>query len=129
VSPTGLPVVLLAALALALSACGDTSTGTGGEAGAKDGETLGVGQVRAGSVAALAQCSDWNEGDDAAKLATISDVRAQLNQAGADGPTPDLSDDEALDLFDRTCANGYAAGFRLYKLYARAASFASLGGD
>nr|MBA2522429.1 hypothetical protein [Solirubrobacterales bacterium] len=85
-----------------------------------------VGQVRAGSVASLAQCSDWVEGTEEERAATIDDIRAQLNQAGADGPTPDLPSDEAYALFERACANDYAAGFRLYKLYARAGAFSTL---
>ena len=85
----------------------------------------GVGQVRAGSVASLAQCSDWVEGSEPERIATVHDIRAQLNQAGSSGPTPDLSDQEAYDLFQRACANNFATGFRLYKLYARAAAFQS----
>ena len=90
------------------------------------GEATGVGQARAGSVASLAQCSDWQAGTDDERWATIADIRAHLNEAGADGPTPDLPDDEAYELFERACANDYAAGFRLYKLYSRAAAFSPL---
>ncbi len=108
------------ALAAALAACGDSDSQSATE------EVSGVGQERAGSVAALAQCSDWNEGTEEEKLATVTDIRAQLNQAGADGPTPSLPEQEAYDLFERACANDYAAGFRLYKVYARAAAFSSL---
>ncbi len=99
--------------------CGDTPA-------QPEREVVGVGQERAGSVASLAQCSDWNEGTEEEKLATVTDIRAQLNQAGADGPTPSLPEQEAYDLFERACANDYAAGFRLYKVYARAAAFSSL---
>ena len=65
-------------------------------------------------------------GTKAERLATIADIRAQVNQAGADGPTPDLTDGDAYALFERACANDYALGFRLYKLYLRAASFGAL---
>jgi len=109
---------LAVAAAAALSACGGTASGD--EAG------TGVGQERVGSVAALAQCSDWNEGTEEERQATILDIQRQLNQAGADGPTPDLPVDEAYDLFERACANEYAAGFRLYKIYARGAAFSRL---
>lgn len=110
---------LLAAAAVALTACGEAASG--------DEPISGVGQERAGSVAALAQCSDWNAGSEEERLATIADIQAQLNQAGADGPTPDLLNDEAYDLFERACANEFAAGFRLYKVYARGAAFSRLG--
>jgi hypothetical protein len=112
---------LLAALTLA--ACGEASDAGG------DAEVQPVGPERAGSVAALAQCTDWNEGTKEEQLATIADIRAQLNQAGSDGPTPDLPDDEAYEVLDRACAQEYAAGFRLYKIYARAAAFAPLSAE
>ena len=109
---------LAVAATAALSACGEAASG--------DEAASGVGQERAGSVAALAQCSDWNAGSEEERLATIADIQAQLNQAGADGPTPDLPTDEAYDLFERACANDFAAGFRLYKIYARGAAFSRL---
>lgn len=99
----------------------------GGSAGSESDEPpVGVGQVRAGSVASLAQCSDWVEGTEDQRQVTIGDIHDQLNQAGADGPTPDLPAEDAYALFERACANDYAAGFRLYKLYARAGAFSTL---
>ena len=108
------------AVGVPLTACGEDEA-TGDEA------AVGVGQERAGSTAALAQCSDWVEGSEEERRATIADIQAQLNQAGADGPTPDLPADEAYDLFERACANEFAQGFRLYKIYARGAAFSRLG--
>jgi hypothetical protein len=111
---------LLVIIAAGLAGCGSAAS----EPTHK--EVTGVGPMRAGSVASLVQCSDWSGADEDGKLATIADVRGQLNQAGADGPTPDLTDDEAMRLFDRACSQEFAAGFRLYKIYARAASFKPL---
>lgn len=102
----------------ALSGCSDDAKG--------DGEVTGVGQARVGSVAALAQCRDWNAGGEEERRATIDDIYAQLNQAGADGPTAQLPADDAYALFDQACEPDYAAGFRLYKLYARNAAFSQL---
>ena len=34
-----------------------------------------------------------------------------------------LDDKQAYDLLDNTCKNSFARGFKLYKLYERAASF------
>ena len=84
-----------------------------------------VGPVRVGSVAQLAQCSDWNAGSRAERLATIADVRAQINLR--DGPvrTPELSNEAAYRVLQNTCRNSFASGFRLYKIYAKAASFAA----
>jgi hypothetical protein len=115
-----LAATLGVAAAASLAACGESGS-PGGE------EVVGVGQERAGSVAALAQCTDWNEGTEEEKRATVGDIRVQLNQAGADGPTPSLPEQETYELFERACANDYAAGFRLYKVYARAAAFSSIG--
>jgi hypothetical protein len=106
-------------------ALGMSSTDVQEPAKAAEGVT-GVGSIRAGSVAQLAQCSDWNRGTRPERLATIADIRAQVNQAGADGPTPDLTDAGAYALFERACSRDYARGFRLYKLYLRAASFGAL---
>ncbi len=39
--------------------------------------------------------------------------------------TPELSDEAAYEVLDTTCANDFAASFRLYKIYAKATSFAS----
>ena len=121
--------VVLIALAVAVGAIVAITAGGPDEPEAEAGAeapVYGVGQVRATSVAALAQCSDWNEGTEAERQATIDDIYNQLNQAGSTGPTPDLPDDEAYELFERSCAHDYAAGFRLYKLFARAGAFRNL---
>jgi hypothetical protein len=112
---------MLASLAVCLLVgCGD---------GAKDsGEPAEVGAVRAGSAAPLAQCRDWVEGNRAQRVATIQDIREQLNQTGSGEPTSDLDDEEAYAVLQRACRQDFAAGFRLYKLYARAAAFAPLAG-
>ena len=130
-SPVSRRLLRIAAIAAtavvgATSGCGAEPQDTAPAAAAQP--VTGVGSIRAGSVAQLAQCSDWNDGTRAERLATIADIRAQVNQAGADGPTPDLTDDDAYALFQRACSNEFAVGFRLYKLYLRAASFGALSG-
>lgn len=85
-----------------------------------------LGTELAGSVAHLAQCKDWVGGSRERKLATIDDIRAQVNRRDTEIDAPALSDEEALGLFDRACSNSFARGFRLYVLYARAAGFAPL---
>lgn len=114
----------LAALAsvavLALAGCGADD-----EAG-EEAEPVGVGQVQVGSVAPLAQCRDWNAGTEEKRLATVDDIREQINLE--DGPvrTPALTDEEAIEVFDNSCEPPQAATIRLYTLYARAAGFQSL---
>lgn len=117
-------VFVVVVLAGAATACGTAAVDS--HSTTAPAPVTGVGSIRAGSVAQLAQCSDWNSGAKAERLATIADIRAQVNQAGADGPTPDLTDGDAYALFERACSNDYALGFRLYKLYLRAASFRAL---
>lgn len=122
--------VAVALIALVVAAGAIVAISASGSDGSKpEAPVYGVGQVRGTSVAALAQCSDWNEGTEAEKQATIDDIYDQMNQENSGGPTPDLPDDEAYALFERSCAPPYAAGFRLYKLFIRAAAFANLLGQ
>ena len=73
----------------------------------------------------LADCTDWNEGTVDERLGTI----AQINDftggpvGGTGGTGVVLSEERAYDLFEATCANEYARGFKLYKLYGRGAAF------
>jgi hypothetical protein len=110
---------LICALSIALGGCGDETDTT-------ESEVQGVGELKAGSVAPLAQCRDWNRGTRAEKLATIADVRSQINLEDAPVEAPPLTDEEAYGLFEDACRPAFAAGFRLYKLYARAAAFSPL---
>jgi len=106
-------------LAVAMAGCGD------GE-GDSNAEVKPLGPLLAGSVAHLAQCKHWVGGSRERKLATIEDIRAQVNRRDTGIRAPALSDEEALGLFDRACSNDFARSFRLYVVYARAAGFAPL---
>ena len=114
--------LLASCVALALAGCGDANDDA--EAGAEP-----LGGEKAGSVASLVQCRDWVEGTSEEKLATIADIRSQLNPEVGTGAAPPLSDEEATELFDNACAEPFAATFKLYVLYARAAGFAPLTRD
>ena len=103
------------AAALGVAACGDEP---------RKAEPLG--KKLGGSVATLVNCGDWSGGPRERKLATIADIRNQVNRDDTGIETPPLSDSEALRLFDRECANTYARSFRLYVMYARAAGWAPL---
>ncbi|MBA3260972.1 MAG: hypothetical protein H0T69_00560 [Thermoleophilaceae bacterium] len=87
-------------------------------------EAKPVGEKLVGSVAQMAQCSDWNAGTRPQRVATIHDIRQQVNLKDSALHTPELSDEAAYDVLDNTCRRDFAGSFRLYKLYARAASFA-----
>jgi hypothetical protein len=115
-SATALALVLIAG---ALVGCGDDATG-------QDPSTQGVGEQVGGSVAALAQCRDWNAGTEAEKQATIADIRSSLTPQSQQESGTSLSDERAYELFEHSCTEDWAQGFELYKLYARAAAYAPL---
>ena len=109
----------VAALAagLALSGClGGTSSGDrAASAGARIGTPL-----------QLADCSDWHKATPAERQGTISQLRAFAG--GPVGESPGLhgatlDDDAAYQVLDDSCRHDYARGFKLYKLYTRAAAF------
>jgi len=125
------------AASAALAGCGDDGEANAAPEKVSAGErepggvidisgTDAVGENLAGSVASLAECRDWNEATPDQKLATIADVRGQVSRQDAGITVPALTDAEALTIFDNSCEPGFAQGFRLYKLYARAAGFAPL---
>jgi hypothetical protein len=117
----GGPAALLATLLLA--SCG------GGSDGSAEKKAKPLGQMLAGSVAPTAQCRDWKAGTRAERLATIDDIREQINLKDSAVQTPELSDSAAYRILDTLCKRPSAAGFRLYKLYARADSFALFAED
>jgi hypothetical protein len=108
----------LALLALVLASCGSG-------ADPKPRAAKPVGEELVGSVAQMAQCSDWNAGTRAQRLATIHDIRQQVNLKDSAVHTPELSDHAAYQVLQSMCGKDFAGSFRLYKLYARAASFAA----
>ena len=128
---TAAGVVLVLAVAL-VAGCGSEGSGPDTSAPADPGGVIDVsgtepvGEDMAGSVAQLVNCRDWNEATAVEKLATIEDVRSQQNRQDPGLSEIELTDEEAGDLFDTTCEHRYAAGFRLYKLYAQANGFVTL---
>jgi hypothetical protein len=114
------PALSLLAAVLVAAGCGD-------DTGAPVEEVSGVGAQVGGSSASLAQCRDWERGSVAERFATVEDIRVSLTPQSAEpGAEPSLSDEEAYDLFERTCAQDFAVAFRLYKVYAQAQAFAPL---
>jgi hypothetical protein len=117
-SPGRLAANLLpVALAAILAGCGN------GDATTTSAPAEAVGDVRVGSVSYLAQCRDWVAGTEEQKLATIADIRNQINTGDAGVENPTLTDEEAYEVFEGACRHDYAAGFRLYKLYFRASAY------
>jgi hypothetical protein len=117
-APRASAALAIAFAALAFAACGEQAES---DSGAQP-----VGEVQIGSVAPLAQCRDWNRGSRDEKLATIEDIREQVNLQDAPVEGPALTDEQAYRVFENACEARFAATFRLYKLYARAAAFEPL---
>jgi hypothetical protein len=105
-------------LAALLGGCGESSSE---EASGQLGPSLGA-EVR------LADCHDWERGDVTERLGTIREIRnfagGPVGEEGGHGAT--LEDEEAYQLFQNYCEQEFARGFKLYKLYTRAAAFGGL---
>ena len=108
-----------ALLAAAIAGCG------GGDPQAPV-EQQGIGDLVA--PINLADCEDWEQASTEERLGTIEQIRNFLGEhvSGTESSGDVLDDDQAYDLFENYCANEFARGFKLYKLYARAAAFRNL---
>jgi hypothetical protein len=111
--------------AAALLCCVALLAGCGGSGGSKPRVNLPPPGV--GASIRTDDCTDWNRGTVEQRRGTV----VQLRQF-AGGPVgssagiqngPVLSDDRAYNLLQSYCANRFARGFKLYKLYERAAAF------
>jgi hypothetical protein len=107
-------------LAAALTGCGS---------GSSEQPQLGVGP-NVGAPINLADCNDWSQAGTAERLGTIKQLddfaggAVVGNSASAPaGRGAVLDDDHAYDLLDSYCKQEFAQGFKLYKLYQRAAGF------
>ncbi len=108
--------ILALVAALALASCGSGSD--------PPERAQPVGEKLVGSVAQMAQCSDWSTATRAQRVATIHDIRQQVNLKDGTVRTQALTDRAAYRVLQNICSKDFAGSFRLYKLYARAASFA-----
>jgi hypothetical protein len=78
----------------------------------------------------LADCDDWNQANTEERLGTIEQLEGFAsgpvvgnNASSPSGTGSVLDDKQAYDLFNRWCERSFAQGFKLYKLYERAAAF------
>jgi hypothetical protein len=110
----------------ALICCVALLGGCGGSSHAKTratGDTnLGVGES-----ISLDNCTDWRRATVAQRRDTVLQLRefagSAVGSSAGIQKGPVLSDDRAYKLFQSYCANQFARGFKLYKLYERAAAF------
>lgn len=70
----------------------------------------------------LFNCSDWNAADQPVReyvLRRLHEIgNDQISGPGVRGRGSVLTDEQATEMFNSTCANPRARGFVLYKLYA-----------
>jgi hypothetical protein len=78
----------------------------------------------------LADCYDWEQASVEERLGTINQLKdfagGVISGGSATAPSGRgavLDDKKAYDLLDGACSQQFAAGFKLYKLYERAAAF------
>jgi hypothetical protein len=102
--------------ASALAGCGESTP--------SDGSDAGVGPALAAPIN-LADCTDWQQASVEERLGTIDQIRDFVGGPvpGTGGRGVALEDEQAYDLFENYCENEFARGFKLYKLYSRAAAF------
>ncbi len=87
----------------------------------------------AGATVRTADCDAWNNADASERLATIEQLTAFYggpivggDEDSPQGAGPTLSREDAYRLIDGNCKAPFARGFKLYKMYGRAAGFQSL---
>jgi hypothetical protein len=74
-----------------------------------------------------ADCSDWKKGSLPQRRATVVRLRkfagGPVGSSAAIKRGPVLDDGRAYKVLESYCKNHFARGFKLYKLYERAAAF------
>lgn len=74
----------------------------------------------------VASCRDWNRATGPQRLGTVHQL-ARLSGGPVPGVAnargPQLDDQDAYAMLERSCAPEYARAFKLYKLYGRSAAF------
>ena len=113
-------IALLASVAVIAGCGGGTNTQPQVDVGPNVGQPIN-----------LADCHDWNQANTEQRLGTIKELKGFAggpvvgNSATAPaGRGSVLDDQQAYDLFNSYCKSDFARGFKLYKLYERAAAFA-----
>ena len=119
-SPRRLWAVIMVVAVIALAGCGGgSSTQPQVDVGPNVGQPI-----------SLADCDDWNQANTEQRLGTIEQLKGFAsgpvignNASSPSGTGSVLDDKDAYNLFNGWCEQSYARGFKLYKLYERAAAF------
>jgi hypothetical protein len=101
--------------------------GCGGSGSSKKPAETGPKAPPVGSVR-TADCTAWKKGTVAQRRSTVFYLRkfagGPVGSSGGIQRGPVLSDARAYRVLEGYCKNRFARGFKLYKLYERAAAFA-----
>jgi hypothetical protein len=110
-------LVLISCVGL-LAGCGGVSVASKGP---KDPQTASVGSVR------QASCTDWKKGSDDQRWTMVFYLRkfagGPVGSSAGIKTGPVLDDNRAYKVLASYCSKYFARGFKLYKLYERAAAF------
>jgi hypothetical protein len=111
----------------AAAICAAAIAGCGGGSGTQPQVDVGP---NVGEPINLADCHDWNQANTEQRLGTIKELKGFAggpvvgnNASSPSGRGAVLDDQQAYDLFNNYCKSDFARGFKLYKLYERAAAF------
>jgi hypothetical protein len=114
-------------LAAALLVAAIATAGCGGGSGTQPQVDVGP---NIGQPISLADCRDWNQANTEQRLGTLQQIKdfaggpiVGNNASSPSGTGAVLDDKDAYNLFNRWCDQSFARGFKLYKLYERAAAF------
>jgi len=112
-------LALLTVTAALVAGCGGSNTQRPIDVGPNVGDPIN-----------LADCHDWNQANTEERLGTLNSLK---NFAGGpvvgnsatdpSGTGSVLGDKQAYDLLTNYCKEDFARGFKLYKIYERAAAF------
>ena len=109
----------------ALICCVALFGGCGGSSRSKP-RVTGSTNLGVGASISLDSCADWRRATIAQRRDTVLQLRefagSAVGSSAGIKTGPVLNDDRAYKLFQSYCANDFARGFKLYKLYERAAA-------
>jgi len=116
-------LTLAAATALVIAALAGCGSGQSGQAVVQQGPHINTSLE-------LADCSDWNRSGVEDRLGTLRQLKAfaggpvvGVNAGAPAGRGAVLDDKKAYELLTNYCKPDLARGFKLYKIYDRAAAF------
>jgi hypothetical protein len=114
-------------VALVLAGCVALLAGCGGSGDGSQRKVDYSMVAGVGSSIRMANCRDWEKGSVLQRRSTVIKLRkfagGPVGSSAGIKNGPVLTDDRAYQLFESWCANRFARGFKLYKLYERAAAF------